>query len=101
MEHQMKLNESPFDRIRSGIKRIEIRLFDEKRQTLNIGDIITFSKLPNLNESFPVKIISLLRYKTFQDFVDNFPMKYFWYSDNHNKQIFIESIYQIYSKEEE
>ena len=50
MKHRMKLNKDPFDRVRSGRKKIEIRLFDEKRQNLNIGDIICFSRLPELNE---------------------------------------------------
>lgn len=38
----MKLNDSPFDRIKSGKKIIDIRLFDEKRKLLNLGDIIHF-----------------------------------------------------------
>ena len=101
MEHQMKLYESPFDRIKSGKKRIEIRLFDEKRQSLNLGDVITFSKLPDLNDELSVEVIGLLRYRTFQDLVDDFPMSYFGYTDDHNKRAFVESIYQIYSKEDE
>ena len=101
MEHQMKLYESPFDRIKSGKKRIEIRLFDEKRQSLNLGDIITFSKLPDIDDSLSVEVIGLLRYGTFQDLVDDFPMSYFGYTDDHDKGAFVESVYQIYSKEDE
>ncbi len=97
----MKLYESPFDRIKSGKKRIEIRLFDEKRQRLNLGDIITFSKLPDLNEDLSVEVIGLLRYKSFQDLVDDFPMSYFGYPDDQDKRAFVESIYNIYSKEDE
>ena len=97
----MKLYESPFDRIKSGKKRIEIRLYDEKRQSLNLGDIITFSKLPYLNDELSVEVIGLLRYRTFQDLVDDFPMSHFGYSGDHDKRAFVESIYQIYSKEDE
>ena len=32
MVHQMKLLESPFERIKNGTKTIEFRLFDEKRK---------------------------------------------------------------------
>jgi len=56
MEHQMKLNESPFEKIRSGEKIIEIRLYDDKRKNINIGDIIIFSKLPDLKEILSVKV---------------------------------------------
>lgn len=30
MIHKMKLNESPFERIKNGTKTVEIRLYDEK-----------------------------------------------------------------------
>ena len=50
MLHKMKLNESPFERIKNGTKTIEFRLYDEKRQQVKVGDQIEFSKLPNLQE---------------------------------------------------
>ncbi len=76
----MKLFESPYNRISSGKKTIEIRLFDEKRQKLNLGDIIEFSKLPDLKNKVKVEIIALLRYKSFRDLVNNFGMEHYGYS---------------------
>jgi ASC-1-like (ASCH) protein len=101
MEHQMKLYESPFDRIKSGKKRIEIRLFDEKRQGVNLGDIIHFSKLPDLNERLSTEVIGLLRYKSFQDLVDDFPMSAFGYPDDYDKRAFVQECYEVYTPEEE
>ena len=40
MLHKMKLNESPFERIKNGTKTIEFRLYDEKRQQVKVGDKI-------------------------------------------------------------
>ena len=40
--HQMKLNNKPFNMIKNGRKNIELRLYDEKRRKLNIGDEIIF-----------------------------------------------------------
>ena len=40
MIHRMKLNESPFERIKNGTKTIEFRLYDEKRQQIKVGDKI-------------------------------------------------------------
>ena len=34
MIHKMKLNKSPFERIKNGTKTIEFRLYDEKRQQI-------------------------------------------------------------------
>ena len=48
MVFEMKLNTEPFERIKSGRKKLELRLFDEKRQRLDIGDIIIFSRLPDM-----------------------------------------------------
>ena len=40
----MKLQKSPFERIKKGTKTVEFRLYDEKRRKINIGDQIEFSK---------------------------------------------------------
>ena len=45
MVHQIKLNESLFERIKNGTKTIEFRLYDEKRRKIKLGDKIEFSKL--------------------------------------------------------
>ena len=55
MLHQMKLKESPFERIKNGTKTIEFRLYDEKRKQIKIGDKIEFSKLPELEEKIVVE----------------------------------------------
>ena len=41
--HHMKLHSSPFEMIKSGEKTIELRLFDEKRQKIKVGDKIIFT----------------------------------------------------------
>ena len=63
MEHFMKLNPVPFAKIKSGEKQIEYRLNDEKRQQLRIGDIITFSKLPEEDETLSVSVTDLKKYR--------------------------------------
>ena len=40
MLHKMKLKLSPFEKIKDGSKTIELRLYDEKRQKVKIGDFI-------------------------------------------------------------
>ena len=65
MEHEMKLQPEYYNFILNGTKRIEIRLFDEKRQQIKIGDTIKFLNESELNESFKVKVVGLLRYKTY------------------------------------
>lgn len=65
MEHQMKLFEESFEPIKSGKKVIEIRLNDEKRQAIKIGDESKFLKLPACEEALRVKVLGLSQYCSF------------------------------------
>ena len=67
MLHKMKLNESPFERIKNGTKTIEFRLYDEKRRKIKVGDQIEFSKLPDLQEKILVEVLELYRESTFEN----------------------------------
>lgn len=66
MLHKMKLNESPFERIKNGTKTIEFRLYDEKRQQIKVGDKIEFSKLPDLQEKLEVDVMELYKEEPFE-----------------------------------
>lgn len=64
MKHSMNLQQRYFDYIKNGTKRIELRLFDEKRQKIKVGDTIEFSNPEG--ESFEAEVIDLLRYDSFE-----------------------------------
>ncbi len=75
--HQLQLATVPFDAITSGAKTIESRLYDEKRQTIQIGDTIVFTNRENTDQTVSVKVIGLLHYETFHDlFSHNDPAKF-------------------------
>ncbi len=95
MLHKMKLNESPFERIKNGTKTIEFRLFDEKRQQIKIGDQIEFSKLPDLQEKLLVNVVELYREDTFEKLFKKL------YNDEKEIKRKTESMYQYYSHEKE
>ena len=42
--HELKLQPKFYDYILNGTKRIELRLYDSKRQLIHIGDVIRFKK---------------------------------------------------------
>jgi len=75
--HQLTLATEPFNAITSGNKTIESRLYDEKRQKIQIGDQIIFTNQDNPSQTATVKVIGLLRYATFHDlFSHNDPRKF-------------------------
>ena len=67
MMHEMKLQPKYYNYILNGTKRIELRLYDEKRRNIKVNDTIKFLKEPDLNESFYVTVIDLLRYDSFEE----------------------------------
>lgn len=62
---ELRLNEKPFNSIKAGTKTIEMRLFDEKRQRYNIGDVLIFKKRPEEKEVIKAKIMNLHKVKSF------------------------------------
>ncbi len=70
MKHKMGLQSKYFDYIKNGTKRIELRLFDEKRQKIRLGDIIEFTN-PD-SEKLLVKVVGLFRYGSFEDLFRDF-----------------------------
>ena len=95
MLHKMKLNESPFERIKNGTKTIEFRLYDEKRRKIKVGDQIEFSKLPDLQEKLLVEVIELYREDTFEKLFRKL------YTDEEEIKRKTRSMYEIYSQEKE
>jgi len=66
----MNLQPKYYDFIKNGTKRIELRLFDEKRQQIELGDVIEFSK--SETDKFQAKVVGLLRYNSFDDLFKDF-----------------------------
>ena len=64
---QMKLQETPFEKIGSGQKTVEMRLYDEKRRMLNVGDKIVFSKQGEEDKKIKVKITKINTFKSFEE----------------------------------
>ena len=73
MEHILNLHKSPFDLIKSGKKTVEMRLNDEKRSKIKVGDTIKFISREDLS-TLIVEVINIESYPTFNELymkVDN------------------------------
>lgn len=94
----MKLAKEPFDKIVNGEKVIESRLFDEKRQLINIGDVIEFSQNDDSAKVARTKVKALYRYDSFENLFTDFPPEYF---GGDSKEFLLEEISRFYPKEEQ
>ena len=100
MQCEMKLKQPYYDLMKTKIKTYEIRLFDEKRQKLSVGDVIVFKNDSNLEESFQAVVVDLLKFPTFAIMLESLNFNQIGMSGKSKQEI--ENIYhEFYSKEEE
>ena len=97
MKHNMKLNNEPYNSIYYGKKDIEMRLYDEKRQLINVGDIIAFTNNETM-DSFDAKVVFLHRYKSFNQLYEKFDKIRLGYREDEVAKA--EDMEQYYSNEE-
>ena len=99
-KHKMKLQPKYFDFVLNGTKRIEIRLNDEKRQCIELGDRIEFFKEPDLEKSFETEVIGLLRYNSFEDMFKDFDISILA-DKSMTKEELISTLEKFYPKEKQ
>ena len=73
MTHTMQLQPSPFEMIRNGTKTIELRLFDEKRKKIRVGDTILFTNTTS-RETLSVRVLELLVFDSFETLYSRLPL---------------------------
>ncbi len=97
----MKLNAKAFPGVKAGLKKYESCLFDEKRRKVSVGDTITFSKSPELNEKVLVKVIRILKAKDFEELFSLFPMTDAGWSSNYSINDCARDMLKYYSYEDQ
>lgn len=98
MKYEMKLNNEPFKAIKNGTKTLELRLNDEKRKQLIVGDYIEFTNIEN-NEKLLVEVIDLFKYNSFEELYKHFNKIEIGYSINEEANP--KDMENYYSKEEQ
>ncbi|RCX19263.1 ASC-1-like (ASCH) protein [Anaerobacterium chartisolvens] len=74
MKHYMDLYPSPFEKIANGEKTIELRLNDEKRQLINIGDEIEFTNITDSVSKLYVRVTDIYKFSTFEELYSQLPL---------------------------
>ena len=100
MLHNMKLNPSPFEMIKSGEKTIELRLFDEKRQQLKAGDKIVFTDTTT-GETLNTTVVKLHRFDSFEELYKSLPLLKCGYTTENIDNAKPSDMEQYYSVEEQ
>ena len=77
----MNLHPQPFVLIKAGKKDVEMRLYDDRRKSIKVGDKITFTNIDN-GEKLTVTVINLYRFNSFEELYKHFDKTRLGYSIN-------------------
>jgi ASC-1-like (ASCH) protein len=73
MNYSMKLHPAPFEMIKSGKKTFELRLYDEKRQKIKVGDEIIFTNTVN-GETLSRTVKDIHGFDSFYELYQSLPL---------------------------
>lgn len=93
----MHLHDKPFQKIKSGKKKIEMRIKDEKRSKIKVGDTIEFENRKT-KKTISKKIINIYNYKNFEELIKNYDKEILGYNKDDN---ILEKLEIYYPKEEQ
>lgn len=96
----MKLNSEPFEKIKSGEKTIELRLYDEKRQKIQEGDTIVFTNNAT-GETLTKRVAKLYRFDSFEELYKTLPLLQCGYTAEDVDKAHPSDMEQYYSAEEQ
>ena len=92
--HKMNVKTKYYNLLESGEKTIELRLFDEKRQKIKIGDKIIFSDSSDNTRTFNAVVVNLYQAKNFNELCNIITPKQAGFS---SKERLIHSLEDFYS----
>lgn len=100
-EHVMNLTPAPMQEIRTGNKTIELRLNDEKRKQISVGDTIKFINTEDSNDTLRVKVVDLFLFSSFAELYDNLPLLNCGYNEDNINTASTEDMEMYYSREKQ
>ncbi len=100
MEMIVHLHPDVFEIVKSGIKNVEVRVNDEKRRKLKVGDTLIFLKRPLEDESIKAIVEGLEYYDNFKELVNHYDMKRI-YLEEYTKEMYLKEMERFYTEEEQ
>lgn len=100
-EHVMKLHPGPFAKIKDGSKTIELRLYDEKRQRISVGDTIRFVSTESAADEAVVLVRNLFIFDSFEELYKHLPLTECGYTEEDVYAASPSDMEMYYSKEKQ
>lgn len=97
----MNLHAAPFDMIARGIKTIELRLWDEKRQLIGVGDEICFTRSNDSARVLHCRVLALHRFPSFEALYNTLPLLKCGYTEDDIDTASPDDMQFYYTKEQQ
>lgn len=97
----MKLHPGSFSKIKDGSKTIELRLYDEKRQRISVGDTIRFVNTANAADAVVVRVRDLFVFDSFDELYKHLPLTECGYTEDDINTASPDDMEMYYPKEEQ
>lgn len=97
----MGLRPVPMNSIRSGLKTIELRLYDEKRKNIAVGDFIKFVNSDDPSDVLRAKVDDLFVFDSFDELYKALPLSECGYTKETIDKASPSDMEAYYSKEEQ
>lgn len=100
MEMMVHLHLDIFEIVKSGTKDIEVRLNDEKRRNLHVGDTLIFLKRPHDDEKITKTVKALEYFPNFETLARHYEMKRIYLEGCPIEQ-YLKEMERFYTKEDQ
>lgn len=100
MVHKMGLYSKPYSLTSSLDKTIELRLFDDKRRLIEIGDTLQFTDLDNESGLIVAEVVSIYLADTFKELYEFILLEKCGYSVEDVTNASYEDMYKYYERED-
>ena len=100
MEMIIHLHPDIFDLVKDGKKDVEVRLNDEKRQQLSVGDKLVFLKRPDEVEKIEAIVKELKYFNNFNEVADYYEMERI-HQPQLTKEEYVQDMQRFYSEDEQ
>ena len=101
MKHTMKLQNEPFEKIKNGKKRIELRLYDEKRKKIKAGDTVEFINAIHPEQKLTTAVTDIFIFESFEELYNTLPLTECGYDENSALTASPKDMNVYYSEEEQ
>lgn len=101
MIHQMNLHATPFEMIERGIKTIELRLYDEKRRLIKVGDEIVFTHSKDSTRTLHCRVMALHIFSSFEELYNTLPLLKCGYTEDDIDTASPDDMQFYYTKEQQ